>query len=49
MDDSKDKKSGERKVFDIRRRAFDFAVKIIKFCQRLEQKGGSLEPLATNC
>jgi four helix bundle protein len=40
MDGSKDKKIGERKAFDIRKRAFDFAAKIIKFCQRFEQKGG---------
>lgn len=40
MDDSKGKRFSEKKVFDIRKRAFDFAVKIIKFCQRLEQKGG---------
>ncbi len=30
----------KKKVFDIRERAFAFAVRIVKLCQRLEAKGG---------
>jgi four helix bundle protein len=39
MSECKDKKIGEKKAFDIRKRAFDFAVRILRFYQRLEQHG----------
>ena len=32
--------SQEKRVFDIRERAFAFAVRIVRLCQRLEAKGG---------